>query len=34
MATMKPLKTVAASSGFPFISMTSSSSSMSNCFDP
>lgn len=34
MVTMKPLKTVAASSGFPFISMTSSSSSMSNCFDP
>ncbi|XP_010516049.1 PREDICTED: AP2-like ethylene-responsive transcription factor SMZ [Camelina sativa] len=33
-ATMKPLKTVAASSGFPFISMTTSSSSMSTCFDP
>ncbi|EOA25213.1 hypothetical protein CARUB_v10018526mg [Capsella rubella] len=32
--TMKPLKTVAASSGFPFISMTTSSSSVSTCFDP
>ncbi|KAL1221733.1 AP2-like ethylene-responsive transcription factor SMZ [Cardamine amara subsp. amara] len=34
VTTMKPLKTVAASSGFPFISMTTSSSSMSTCFDP
>ncbi|KAF8051920.1 hypothetical protein N665_1645s0005 [Sinapis alba] len=32
--TMNPLKRVAASSGFPFITMTTSSSSMSTCFDP
>ncbi|ESQ44961.1 hypothetical protein EUTSA_v10010513mg [Eutrema salsugineum] len=34
VTTMNPLKTVAASSGFPFITMTTSSSSMSTCFDP
>ncbi|KAL0652591.1 hypothetical protein Bca4012_095282 [Brassica carinata] len=35
VTTMNPLKTVAASSGFPFITMTtSSSSSMSTSFDP
>ncbi|KAG2324979.1 hypothetical protein Bca52824_007707 [Brassica carinata] len=34
VATMNPLKTVAASSGFPFITMTTSSSSMPTCFDP
>ncbi|KAF8101936.1 hypothetical protein N665_0201s0232 [Sinapis alba] len=34
VTTMNPLKTVAASSGFPFITMATSSSSMSTTFDP
>ncbi|KAG2328958.1 hypothetical protein Bca52824_000138 [Brassica carinata] len=34
VTTMNPLKTVAASSGFPFITMATSSSSMSTSFDP
>ncbi|CAN7085109.1 unnamed protein product [Brassica oleracea var. botrytis] len=34
MTTMNTLKTVAASSGFPFITMTTSSSSISTCFGP
>ncbi|KAF2606071.1 hypothetical protein F2Q68_00044902 [Brassica cretica] len=34
MTTMNTLKTVASSSGFPFITMTTSSSSISTCFGP